>query len=243
MSGRLEEMPGEEGYPAYLAGAHRAQFYERAGRVVCLGTDEREGALSRRRRGLASGRRPLRPGRPGHAARRQGLLGLEDRLAFERHFPAINWLNELLALPREPATATSGPRSSEDWDGDAQRGHAHPPAGGRAARRSSAGRRRRALGRRPADRSETAQGRSARTSSTRTPSTKSTPTPRSRSSSGCSSCIMSFDEARPGGGRAGRGVGGRTRACPSGRRSPGPSYIPEDDMDELDAIAGRSRRR
>ena len=45
MSGRLEEMPGEEGYPAYLA-SRLAQFYERAGRVICLGSDEREGALT-----------------------------------------------------------------------------------------------------------------------------------------------------------------------------------------------------
>ena len=45
MSGRLEEMPGEEGYPAYL-GSRLAQFYERAGRVISLGQDNREGALS-----------------------------------------------------------------------------------------------------------------------------------------------------------------------------------------------------
>ena len=74
MSGRLEEMPGEEGYPAYL-GSRLAQFYERAGRVITLGSDGREGALVRYRRRFPSGRRYFRAGLTGDAAYRQGLLG------------------------------------------------------------------------------------------------------------------------------------------------------------------------
>ena len=92
ISGRLEEMPGEEGYPAYL-GTRLAAFYERAGKVDALGGDgDAEGSRLGRRLGLASGRRPLRAGRAGHAARRQGVLGAGGPLAFQRHFPAINWL-------------------------------------------------------------------------------------------------------------------------------------------------------
>ena len=74
MSGRLEEMPGEEGYPAYL-GSRLAQFYERAGRALSIGTTPREGALSIDRRGVAAGRGYCRAGLTGHAAHRQGVLG------------------------------------------------------------------------------------------------------------------------------------------------------------------------
>ena len=66
MSGRLEEMPGEEGYPAYLA-SRLAQFYERAGVVECLGADEPSGLRHRNRRRLASGRRYFRARLPGDA--------------------------------------------------------------------------------------------------------------------------------------------------------------------------------
>ncbi len=72
ISGRLEEMPGEEGFPAYLA-ARLAEFYERAGRVTTLGGDD--GLGLGHRRGLAAGRRLLRAGHAEHAAHRPGLLG------------------------------------------------------------------------------------------------------------------------------------------------------------------------
>jgi len=92
ISGRLEEMPGEEGYPAYLS-ARVAEFYERAGRVKCLGSDDREGALS-----VIGAVSP--PGGDLSDPVVQATLrvvkvfwSLEDHLAYKRHFPAISWLN------------------------------------------------------------------------------------------------------------------------------------------------------
>jgi len=91
ISGRMEEMPGEEGYPAYLA-SRLAEFYERAGRVICLGIDKREGALS-----VIGAVSP--PGGDLSDPVVQATLkvvkvfwALDDRLANMRHFPAINWL-------------------------------------------------------------------------------------------------------------------------------------------------------
>ncbi len=91
MSGRLEEMPGEEGYPAYLP-SRIADFYERSGRVVCLGSDGRNGTLS-----VIGAVSP--PGGDLSDPVVQATLkvvkvfwALEDQLAFERHFPAIGWL-------------------------------------------------------------------------------------------------------------------------------------------------------
>ncbi len=92
MSGRLEEMPGEEGYPAYLA-ARVAGFYERSGRVICQGQHQREGSLS-----IIGAISP--PGGDLSDPVVQATLrmvkvfwSLEDKLAYQRHFPAINWLN------------------------------------------------------------------------------------------------------------------------------------------------------
>lgn len=91
MSGRLEEMPGEEGYPAYL-GSRVAEFYERAGRVTCLGSDGREGALT-----VVGAVSP--PGGDLSEPVTQTTLrvvkvfwALDANLAYSRHFPAINWL-------------------------------------------------------------------------------------------------------------------------------------------------------
>jgi V/A-type H+-transporting ATPase subunit A len=92
ISGRLEEMPGEEGYPAYL-GRRVAEFYERAGRVICRGGGNREGALT-----IVGAVSP--PGGDLSDPVVQATLrvvkvfwSLEDILAFRRHFPAISWLN------------------------------------------------------------------------------------------------------------------------------------------------------
>lgn len=92
ISGRLEEMPGEEGYPAYL-GARVSSFYERAGRVKAIGAPDREGALS-----VIGAVSP--PGGDLSDPVVQATLrvvkvfwSLEDRLAYQRHFPAISWLN------------------------------------------------------------------------------------------------------------------------------------------------------
>jgi V/A-type H+-transporting ATPase subunit A len=91
ISGRMEEMPGEEGYPAYLA-SRLAEFYERAGRVICSGTEKRQGALS-----VIGAVSP--PGGDLSDPVVQSTLkvvkvfwALDDRLANMRHFPAINWL-------------------------------------------------------------------------------------------------------------------------------------------------------
>ena len=91
MSGRLEEMPGEEGYPAYL-GSRLAQFYERAGHVVSLGKEGREGALSVIGAVSPPGGDISEP--VSQATRRivQVFWGLDSALAYKRHFPAINWL-------------------------------------------------------------------------------------------------------------------------------------------------------
>jgi V/A-type H+-transporting ATPase subunit A len=91
ISGRLEEMPGEEGFPSYLA-SRLAGFYERAGNVICLGSEGRNGCLS-----VIGAVSP--PGGDLSEPITQSTLrvvkvfwGLDDRLASQRHFPAINWL-------------------------------------------------------------------------------------------------------------------------------------------------------
>ncbi len=92
ISGRLEEMPGEEGYPAYL-GSKIAAFYERAGRVICLGKDNRKGSLT-----VIGAVSP--PGGDFSEPVTQNTLrvikvfwGLDSQLAYARHYPAINWLS------------------------------------------------------------------------------------------------------------------------------------------------------
>ena len=91
MSGRLEEMPGEEGYPAYL-GSRLAQFYERAGRVVTLGSEEREGALSVIGAVSPPGGDISEPVSQATLRIVKVFWGLESSLAYKRHFPAVNWL-------------------------------------------------------------------------------------------------------------------------------------------------------
>lgn len=92
MSGRLEEMPGEEGYPAYLA-ARVAEFYERAGRVICASRDEkREGSISVIGAVSPPGGDLSDPVVQATLRMVKVFWGLEDRLASMRHFPAINWL-------------------------------------------------------------------------------------------------------------------------------------------------------
>lgn len=92
MSGRLEEMPGDEGYPAYL-GSRAAEFYERAGKVICKGSDNREGALT-----IIGAVSP--PGGDISEPVSQATLrivkvfwGLNANLAYRRHFPAISWID------------------------------------------------------------------------------------------------------------------------------------------------------
>ena len=91
MSGRLEEMPGDEGYPAYLT-SRLAQFYERAGAVVCIGSDGREGALSAIGAVSPPGGDISEPVSQATMRIVKVFWGLDANLAYRRHFPAINWL-------------------------------------------------------------------------------------------------------------------------------------------------------
>ena len=91
MSGRLEEMPGEEGYPAYL-GSRLAQFYERAGRVTCLGDDDRQGSLTAIGAVSPPGGDTSEPVSQATLRIVKVFWGLDASLAYKRHFPAINWL-------------------------------------------------------------------------------------------------------------------------------------------------------
>lgn len=91
MSGRLEEMPGEEGYPAYLT-SRLAQFYERAGNVICLGSDARHGTLSAIGAVSPQGGDISEPVSQATLRIVKVFWGLDSSLAYRRHFPAINWL-------------------------------------------------------------------------------------------------------------------------------------------------------
>ncbi len=92
MSGRLEEMPGEEGYPAYLA-SRLAQFYERAGSVECIGAEERRGSLTAVGAVSPPGGDLSEPVSQATMRIVKVFWALDSSLAYRRHFPAINWLN------------------------------------------------------------------------------------------------------------------------------------------------------
>ncbi len=91
MSGRLEEMPGEEGYPAYLT-SRLAQFYERAGEVKCLGSDDRTGTLTAIGAVSPAGGDNSDPVVQSTLRIVKVFWGLDSGLAYKRHFPSINWL-------------------------------------------------------------------------------------------------------------------------------------------------------
>lgn len=113
MSGRLEEMPGEEGYPAYL-GSRLAQFYERAGRVISLGSDAREGALSAIGAVSPPGGDISEPVSQATLRIVKVFWGLDASLAYKRHFPAINWLTSY-SLYVDLLTNWYSENVSEDW--------------------------------------------------------------------------------------------------------------------------------
>ena len=92
MSGRLEEMPGEEGYPAYLS-SRLAQFYERAGSVACIGSDDRRGSLTAVGAVSPPGGDLSEPVAQATMRIVKVFWALDSSLAYKRHFPAINWLN------------------------------------------------------------------------------------------------------------------------------------------------------
>ncbi len=91
ISGRLEEMPGEEGYPAYL-GSKTAEFYERAGAVECLGSDDRQGSLTVIGAVSPPGGDLSEPVSQNTLRVTKTYWGLDKKLSYQRHFPAINWL-------------------------------------------------------------------------------------------------------------------------------------------------------
>lgn len=113
MSGRLEEMPGEEGYPAYLT-SRLAQFYERAGNAICLGSDERHGTLSAIGAVSPAGGDISEPVTQATLRIVKVFWGLDSSLAYRRHFPAINWLNSY-SLYRERLSDWFSKNISKDW--------------------------------------------------------------------------------------------------------------------------------
>ena len=113
MSGRLEEMPGEEGYPAYL-GSRLAQFYERAGYVVSLGKEGREGALSVIGAVSPPGGDTSEPVSQATLRIVKVFWGLDASLAYKRHFPAINWLKSYSLYLDDMEKWFNG-QVAEDW--------------------------------------------------------------------------------------------------------------------------------
>ena len=119
MSGRLEEMPGEEGYPAYL-GSRLAQFYERAGHVINLGKDGREGALSVIGAVSPPGGDISEPVSQATLRIVKVFWGLDSSLAYKRHFPAINWLTSY-SLYLDNIAPWFDQNVSEEWMQDRQK--------------------------------------------------------------------------------------------------------------------------
>ncbi len=113
MSGRLEEMPGEEGYPAYLT-SRLAQFYERAGQVVCLGSDARVGTLSAIGAVSPQGGDISEPVTQATLRIVKVFWGLDSSLAYRRHFPAINWLNSY-SLYRDRLAPWFSEQVGKEW--------------------------------------------------------------------------------------------------------------------------------
>ncbi|MDD3217681.1 MAG: V-type ATP synthase subunit A [Lachnospiraceae bacterium] len=113
MSGRLEEMPGEEGYPAYL-GSRLAQFYERAGHVISLGKEGRSGALSVIGAVSPPGGDISEPVTQATLRIVKVFWGLDSALAYKRHFPAINWLTSY-SLYVDNMAAWFNKEVADDW--------------------------------------------------------------------------------------------------------------------------------
>ena len=113
MSGRLEEMPGEEGYPAYLS-SRLAQFYERAGKVVCLGGEGRRGTLTAIGAVSPQGGDISEPVTQATLRIVKVFWGLDASLAYARHFPAINWLNSY-SLYRDRLSDWFSHNTKKDW--------------------------------------------------------------------------------------------------------------------------------
>ena len=115
MSSRLEEMPGEEGYPAYL-GTRLASFYERAGRCIVKGTDGREGSISVIGAVSPPGGDLSEPVTQNTLRVTKVFWGLDANLAYQRHFPAINWLSSY-SLYTERLDAYWDEKFDDEWSG------------------------------------------------------------------------------------------------------------------------------
>ena len=113
MSGRLEEMPGDEGYPAYL-GSRLAEYYERAGKVICLGKDGREGSVTAIGAVSPPGGDLSEPVTQSTLRIVKVFWGLDAQLAYKRHFPAINWLSSY-SLYSDTIDAYFNKEVAEDW--------------------------------------------------------------------------------------------------------------------------------
>lgn len=113
MSGRLEEMPGDEGYPAYL-GSRLADYYERAGKVICLGKDGREGAVTAIGAVSPPGGDLSEPVTQSTLRIVKVFWGLDAQLAYKRHFPSINWLNSY-SLYADTIDAWMNEEVASDW--------------------------------------------------------------------------------------------------------------------------------
>ncbi|MGV3025937.1 V-type ATP synthase subunit A [Clostridium thermobutyricum] len=113
MSGRLEEMPGDEGYPAYL-GSRLADYYERAGKVICLGKDGREGAVTAIGAVSPPGGDISEPVTQSTLRIVKVFWGLDANLAYQRHFPSINWLNSY-SLYADNIDAWMDEEVASDW--------------------------------------------------------------------------------------------------------------------------------
>lgn len=115
MSGRLEEMPGDEGYPAYL-GSRLAEYYERAGKVVTLGSTERLGSITAIGAVSPPGGDTSEPVTQNTLRVAKVFWGLDSSLAQRRHFPSINWLNSY-SLYSNDMNKYVGKKLDVDWDG------------------------------------------------------------------------------------------------------------------------------
>lgn len=114
MSGRLEEMPGDEGYPAYL-GSRLAEYYERAGKVVTLGKEERTGSITAIGAVSPPGGDTSEPVTQNTLRVAKVFWGLDSSLAQRRHFPSINWLNSY-SLYSEEMNNYIGKQLDVDWN-------------------------------------------------------------------------------------------------------------------------------
>ena len=113
MSGRLEEMPGDEGYPAYL-GSRLAEYYERAGRVICHGADRREAAISAIGAVSPPGGDFSEPVTQATLRIVKVFWALDAQLAYRRHFPAVNWLTSY-SLYLDRLSAWMQREVADDW--------------------------------------------------------------------------------------------------------------------------------